>query len=77
VLSLFNELYTSVKSGKETRRVISACGKRNYQAALAKELGRMGNSEMWRAGKAVRALRPREKAKMLTGKTKGIAGRKA
>ncbi len=77
ILPLFNKLYKSVKSGKETRRVISACGKRNYQETLAKELGKIGNSEMWRTGKSVRALRPREKAKSVTRKTKGVAGRKA
>ncbi len=76
-LPLFEKLYASVKSGKETRRVISACGKADYQQMLARELGLMGNSEMWRAGKAVRALRPKEKAKAITGRTVGVAGRKA
>jgi len=76
VLPVFEKLYKSVKSGKETARVISACGKKNYQQMLDKELAVMGNSEMWQAGKAVRALRPREKAKMVTGSTKGIAGRR-
>jgi ketol-acid reductoisomerase len=77
VLPVFEKLYKSVKSGKETARVISACGKKNYQQMLDKELAVMGNSEMWQAGKAVRALRPREKAKMVTGSTKGIAGRRS
>jgi ketol-acid reductoisomerase len=76
-LPLFQELYKSVKSGKETRRVIRACGKEGYQQALSKELAAMGNSEMWRAGAAVRALRPREKAKEITKATKGIGGRSA
>lgn len=74
-LPLFQELYKSVKSGKETRRVIMTCGKEGYQQALSKELAVMGNSEMWRAGAAVRALRPREKAKEITKATKGIGGR--
>jgi hypothetical protein len=38
-------------------------------------LGAMGNSEMWLAGKAVRALRPREPAKATTGKVAGVKGR--
>jgi ketol-acid reductoisomerase len=77
VLPLFDRLYKSVKSGKETARVISACSGKNYQKRLAKELGVIRNSEMWRAGAAVRALRPREKAKVVTKDTKGVGGRKA
>ncbi len=77
VLPVFEELYQAVKTGKETRRVIEACGKPDYQKQLAKELNEMGNSEMWLAGKAVRALRPKEKGKVITKATKGVAGRKA
>ena len=77
VLPLFNELYESVKSGKETRRVIRTCGKKNYSELLDRELAEMGNSEMWRAGKAVRKLRPKTKAKALTKATKGVKGRKS
>jgi ketol-acid reductoisomerase len=76
-LPVFRELYKAVKSGKETARVIRACGKKNYKQLLDKELCRMGNSEMWLAGKAARGLRPREKARAVTKATKGIAGRKA
>lgn len=77
VLPVFKKLYQRVKGGIETSRVISACGKPNYQKLLAKELNALGNSEMWLAGRAVRALRPREKARAITGQTKGIGGRKA
>ena len=77
VLPLFNQLYKSVKSGKETARVISACSGKDYQQRLAKELAAIRDSEMWRAGAAVRALRPKEKAKAITKGTKGVAGRKA
>lgn len=76
-LPVFQELYEAVKSGKETRRVISSCGKPDYQETLTKELARLGGSEMWRTGKAVRALRPKEKAKLITKTTKGIGGRSA
>lgn len=76
-LPVFEKLYKSVKSGTETARVISACGKKNYQQMLDKELSAMGNSEMWQAGKAVRALRPREKARIVTSSTKGVGGRKS
>ena len=75
VLPVFRELYRRVQTGKECARVLSACGKANYQEQLQKELDAIGNSEMWQAGKAVRALRPREPAKALTKSTKGVAGR--
>jgi ketol-acid reductoisomerase len=74
-LPVFKELYESVKSGKETKRVLTSCGKSNYKELLDKELSQMGNSEMWLAGKAVRSLRPKEKAKEITKSTKGISGR--
>ena len=74
-LPVFKDLYKAVKTGKETERVIKACGGKNYKTLLDKELAVMGNSEMWQAGKAVRSLRPNEKAKAITKKTRGIAGR--
>ncbi|MBN1441652.1 MAG: ketol-acid reductoisomerase, partial [Planctomycetes bacterium] len=73
---LFKELYKRVKDGEETRRVIRICGKKDYQQALARELADLGESEMWRAGRAVRSLRPKEKAKAVTAETKGVSGRK-
>ena len=76
VMPVYKELYASVKSGKETRRVITSCGKKNYSELLAKELDAMGNSEMWSAGRAVRALRPRTKAKSVSKDTKGVSGRR-
>lgn len=74
-LPVFDKLYKSVKSGQETREVIRDCGGKNYQEYLAKKLGEIHNSEMWRTGAAVRALRPKEKAKAITKKVKGIGGR--
>ncbi|MBP1601755.1 MAG: ketol-acid reductoisomerase [Acidobacteria bacterium] len=62
VLPVFHELYKRVKTGKETERVLTACGQPNYKELLNKELSELGNSEMWLTGKAVRALRPKEKA---------------
>src|SRR5512137_784480 len=64
VLPVFKELYRRVKSGEECKRVLTACGRPDYQVQLTKELNTMGNSEMWRAGKAVRALRPEEPARV-------------
>ena len=77
VLPVFKELYKRVAAGVETRRVLSACGRSDYQEQLGKELAEIRNSEMWRAGAATRALRPKEKAKKTSKSTKGIAGRKA
>lgn len=75
VTPLFEELYQRVASGVETKRVLEACGKPDYQKDLAKELSEMGNSEMWQAGKATRSLRPKEAAKEISAATKGVAGR--
>jgi ketol-acid reductoisomerase len=77
VLPLFQELYRRVASGEETRRVLSACGRPDYQQRLSKELETLGNSEMWLAGKASRALRPKESARKISKATKGISGRES
>jgi ketol-acid reductoisomerase len=75
VLPVFKDLYQRVKNGKECARVLSACGKADYQQQLAKELGAIRDSEMWQAGKAVRELRPKESARLIAKGTKGIGGR--
>jgi ketol-acid reductoisomerase len=75
VLPVFRDLYQRVKAGKECARVLSACGKPDYQEQLTKELDAIGNSEMWQAGKAVRALRPKTPAREIAKATKGVGGR--
>jgi ketol-acid reductoisomerase len=75
VMPVFKQLYQRVKSGKECARVLSACGKPNYQVQLQKELGQIRNSEMWQAGAACRALRPHEAARAIVKGTKGVSGR--
>jgi len=77
VMPVFKELYQRVASGEETRRVIRSCGKLNYRDQLGKELGKMGNSEMWQAGKTTRSLRPGEKAKANAKSARGTAGRQS
>jgi ketol-acid reductoisomerase len=57
-LPVFNELYKKVKSGEECVRVLKSTGTSNYKELLEAELNDLGNSEMWRAGAAVRKLRP-------------------
>jgi len=76
VMPVFRELYHSVKSGREAERVIRACGRKDYQQRLARELARMGNSEMWRAGRVVRSLRPKVKGERSTVKGRGTGGRR-
>jgi ketol-acid reductoisomerase len=75
VLPVFHWLYDRVASGKETARVLESTGGPNYQELLGKELAEMGSSEMWRAGKATRALRPKQAAKAISADTKGVGGR--
>lgn len=57
-LPLFNELYESVLSGKEAKRVIDACSDKNYRKQLESELTTIRESELWQAGAQVRKLRP-------------------
>lgn len=58
-LPLFQELYRSVESGDEARVVIDSCAQDDYRAQLDSELKEMRQSELWRAGAALRRLRPR------------------
>ncbi|MBW2198513.1 MAG: ketol-acid reductoisomerase [Deltaproteobacteria bacterium] len=58
VAPLFDELYQSVLSGVETKRVLEANSAPDYREKLQKELDVIKNSEMWQAGAAVRSLRP-------------------
>jgi ketol-acid reductoisomerase len=58
VKPLFDSLYELVASGEETRIVLEKSAEPDYANKLREELEEMGNSEMWRAGKTVRSLRP-------------------
>jgi ketol-acid reductoisomerase len=60
-LPVFTELYKKVKSGEECVRVLQSTGSSDYKQLLDAELNEMGNSELWRAGAAVRKLRPENK----------------
>ena len=57
-LPVFKDLYQSVMDGKETAIVIKANSAPDYQEKLDEELSQIRESEMWRAGTAVRSLRP-------------------
>jgi len=63
VAPLFDNLYDRVKTGKETKRVLEANSAPDYREKLQKELDIIKNSEMWRAGAAVRSLRPEKRKK--------------
>jgi len=58
VTPVFAELYKRVVSGEETRIVLKANSAPDYSQRLKKELKELRDMEMWRAGAAVRALRP-------------------
>jgi ketol-acid reductoisomerase len=55
---LFEELYDSVKSGREAEIVIEANKKEDYRVKLEEELKEVRESELWQAGRQVRQLRP-------------------
>ena len=55
---LIERIYDSVVSGKETEIVLKANSAPDYRERLNEELAEIGDSEMWRAGAAVRNLRP-------------------
>ncbi len=58
VLPVFEKLYRSVVTGKETRIVLAANSAPDYREKLDAELKTMRDSELWQAGTAVRSLRP-------------------
>ena len=70
VMPVFRELYKRVKNGAETAIVLKANSAPDYQKKLGKELKAIRDSEMWKAGAAVRSLRPekRKAAKKTTTK---------
>jgi ketol-acid reductoisomerase len=48
-----------VSSGREAKRVIEEGSKHDYREKLEKELAEIRESELWKAGTAVRNLRPK------------------
>jgi ketol-acid reductoisomerase len=55
---VFEQLYHSVKSQNEAEISITRNSQPDYREKLEVELGELRESEMWRAGKTVRSLRP-------------------
>lgn len=60
-LPVFEDLYHSVKTGVETKRVLDSTSSIDYKDFLEIELKEMRESELWTAGAAVRKLRPGNK----------------
>ena len=61
VAPVMEDLYESVATGNEARITIEANEKPDYREGLEAELKELSESEMWRAGAAVRKLRPENK----------------
>jgi ketol-acid reductoisomerase len=55
---VFEQLYNSVKTQAEAERSITLNSQPDYRVKLDAELKEMADMEMWRAGAAVRSLRP-------------------
>jgi len=60
-LPVFEDLYESVAAGHEAQLSIDSNSKEDYREKLEEELKELRESEMWRAGKTVRSLRPENK----------------
>ena len=63
VAPVFDDLYESVISGAETKRVLERNSAPDYREKLQVELDEIKNSEMWKTGTAVRSLRPENRGK--------------
>jgi len=63
VMPVFEDLYSKVADGSETKRVLEVNGAPDYKVKLQAELDLIKNSEMWKAGAAVRSLRPTQRKK--------------
>lgn len=57
-MPVFSDLYSEVAKGNEAQRSIDSNSKADYRVKLEEELKELRESEMWRAGAAVRKLRP-------------------
>ena len=63
VVPVFDDLYESVKSGKETQISLEANSAPDYREKLEVELTTIKNMEMWQAGTVLRSLRPENRKK--------------
>ncbi|WP_421764286.1 ketol-acid reductoisomerase [Ekhidna sp.] len=61
VYPVFDDLYESVATANEAKITIEANERDDYRVGLERELKELSESEMWKAGAAVRKLRPENK----------------
>ena len=73
---VFNELYDSVASGKESQRSIDSNSQPDYREKLEEELKELRESEMWQAGKTVRSLRPENQTQDVKPSTSPVSSTK-
>ncbi len=70
---VFEQLYESVRSGKETEITLAANSRPDYREGLSAELKKVADDEIWQIGKIVRELRPESKgSKQLSGAAAGV-----
>ncbi|KAK8085588.1 ketol-acid reductoisomerase- mitochondrial [Apiospora hydei] len=55
---VFNQLYDAVHDGTETKRSLEYNSQKDYRQKFEAEMEEIRNMEIWKAGKAVRSLRP-------------------
>lgn len=60
-LPIFKKLYQEVSLGREAKRVIDYNSDKTYREKLERELKKLSNSELWKAGSIIRKLRPKKK----------------
>jgi len=63
VAPVFDDLYESVENGTEAKITLERNAEPDYREKLEVELREIRESEMWKAGKQVRALRPESEEK--------------
>jgi ketol-acid reductoisomerase len=63
---VFERLYEAVSAGTETARVLEENSRPDYRERLSAELKQVRESEMWRIGAEVRALRPENQPRRKT-----------
>ena len=73
---VFEELYESVANGTETKRTLRLNSRPDYRERLERELKKVRESEMWRIGAEVRALRPENQSDKKNAKKKKAATKK-
>lgn len=59
---VFSDLYQAVADGSETKRTLEYASQKDYREKFEAEMEEIRGLEIWRAGRAVRSLRPENSA---------------